>query len=91
MVEETRKLYKLQDNIAGDFTAVYNVEECYIDFGGPDDEDSLYLMNLPLSFSLTPTTPASEKKATIFQKIKSCILQRFLTKKEENVDIILVD
>ncbi len=85
-MEETPKVYKLQDEIGDGFTAIYNVNDTYVDVGGADEEDKYYLMELPWSESPSQTPPPQKKQATLFEKIVA-----LLVKKEVSVNIVIVD
>ncbi len=89
MVEDTPKVYKLQE-IGDGFTAVYDVEDTYVEAGQVDEEDKHYLMPMPLSVSLPWITPPPKKQATIFEKF-TARLASFLVKKEEKVNIVVLD
>ena len=90
MVEETQKVYKLQDEIGDGFTAIYNVNDTYVEAGEADEEDKYYLMTFPMNSSLPQTAPAPKKQATLFEKI-AARLATILAKKEEKVNVVLVD
>ena len=80
----------MQDEIGDGFTAVYNVEDTYVEAGQADEEDKHYLMRFPLSFKLPQTAPTPKKQATLFEKITARLVS-ILVKKEEPINIVIID
>ncbi len=88
MVEETQKVYKLQEFCG--FTAVYDVNEEFITKLRPDEDDEDTHILLPTCRVAWWDNPPPKKPATLFEKIASR-LAALLVKKEVPVNIVIID